>query len=332
MWNQMGEGRLTAGLMIILSAGGLYVAGRAAIDAIAPADGSKPGRRALCSWLPIAATALCAVLLHHPEVAVAVVFGTSVANLSLLLGLVTYLRPMQETSPRRRAWAFVLPAALLSLIAGFGGALTWEHALMLLGLGGAILAVWGDEARNRPATIPASEPATPERTSWQRWLQLVLAVGLAGVGGWAAVRGTVLAAQQAQMPGAALIAVSVLSPMLTLPALRTGVILAERGNGEDALAAVVGTVLLNLCLLLPAAVLLWYVIPGGDVASVSDAVKGMPYPWGVWRVETVALVVLGLLLAPIALGQWVLGRSESALLVLAYAVYLASVAFSEPRA
>ena len=332
MFNQMGDGRLTAGLMILLSAGGLYVACLAAITAIAPADGSKPGLRALCGWLPIVTTALCAVLLHHPEVAVAIIFGTSVANLSLLFGLVTYLRPMQETLPRRRAWAFVLPAALLSLVAGFGGALTWEHALMLLALGAAILGVWRDDARNRPASAAVFQPAEPIRAQSQRWPQLALAVGLAFVAGWAAVRGTVLASQLAQMPGAALIAVSVLSPVLTLPTLRTGVILAEHGKAEDALAALVGTVLLNLCVLLPGAVLLWYVTPGGGAASVSDAVKGMPYPWGVWRIETVALVILGSLLAPIALGRWVLGRSEAALLVLGYAVYLASIAFSAPRA
>jgi Ca2+/Na+ antiporter len=331
MFFQMGDGRLTAGLMIMLSAGGLYVACRAAINAMAPADGSQPGLRALCGWLPIVTTALGAVLLHHPEVAVAVVFGTSVANLSLLLGLINYLRPMEDTFRRPRVWAFVLPAALLSLVAGFGAVLTWEHALMLLALGAAILGVWREDIRNRPPSAPAPQPAPTARAPWQRWLQLVLAVGLAIVAGWAAVRGTVLASQLAQMPGAALIGVSVLSPMLTLPALRTDVVLAEQGNAEAALAALIGTVLLNLCLLLPAAVLLWYVTAGGTTAPVSDAIKGMPYPGSVWRTETVALVILGLLLAPIALGRWVLGRSAAALLVLAYAVYLASIAFSAPR-
>src|SRR5205085_4387027 len=76
--------------------------------------------------------------------AVAVIFGTSVSSLSLVLGLVTYMAPMNSIPPRRRCWPFVLPAALLVLVAGFSAQFNWLHALMLLVMGGAFYSVWDE--------------------------------------------------------------------------------------------------------------------------------------------------------------------------------------------
>jgi hypothetical protein len=49
---------------------------------------------------------------------------------------------------------------------------------------------------------------------------------------------------------------------------------------------------------------------------------GVPYPMAAWRLDTVILVVLGLVVLPVALGRWTLSRRDGLLLVIAYALYL----------
>ncbi len=176
---------------------------------------------------------------------------------------------------------------------------------------------------------------------WTRWVQLIGAVGLACVAGKAAVTAAVSAAQQARLPSESLVALSVLSPMLTLPSLRTCVTVAERGDAHGAISAVVGTVLLNICVLLPVSVLLWCYLSGISLnplpllqsasADLPAPAQGLIYSGGIWRLETVALVILGFALVPVALGRITLARMESAVLVIGYALYLAAVAWSERR-
>ena len=88
--------------------------------------------------------------------------------------------------------------------------------------------------------------------------------------------------------------------------------------------------LLNLCVLLPAVVLTHYV-RGIVLAMLSGArewsvihpqLTPMPFPLAVWRVDSVMLILLGLLLVPISLGRWSIRRSEGGALVLLYAAYL----------
>jgi hypothetical protein len=48
---------------------------------------------------------------------------------------------------------------------------------------------------------------------------------------------------------------------------------------------------------------------------------GMAFPMSVWRVDTILLVVLGVMLLPWGLGAWTPGRIEGGVLVLAYLAY-----------
>ena len=86
------------------------------------------------------------------------------------------------------------------------------------------------------------------------------------------------------------------------------------------LAAVFGVVLLNLCLLLPGLILGWYLRQ--RLVSPAQDPSGLPLPMAVWRVDMVVLVVLGMMLAPVALGHWRLGKIEGMALIVGYAAYL----------
>src|SRR5690242_761259 len=136
------DGRNVTVVMVAVAATLLYIASRTAASALAGRGGTggagnRPGWRAVGHWLPIAATALVAAARGQADVAVALAFATSVCCLSFVLGVLLYLSPLQELPATRRAWPFVLPAALLSLIAGFSGHLNWIHALAMMLLGAA---------------------------------------------------------------------------------------------------------------------------------------------------------------------------------------------------
>lgn len=324
-------------LLLVLAGGALYVASRAAADALAGDDPDRPGRRALGHWLPIAATAFAAAAAGRPEVAVGLVFATSVAGLSLVLGILTYLTPVETLPASRRAWPFVLPAALLALIAGFRGHLTPMHAFAMLLLGTAFLSVWLDltpgdprASESRATYDPGREPG---RSPWPLAAQAVLALALAVLGGWAAVQATARAADNSRLLSGGMLAATVLSPLLTLPVLGSGSAVAQRGHAASVVSTLVALALLNLCALLPLLALGWYAATGlpssgagvSALAAVREHGKPLPYPLTTWRVDTVVLTVLGLGLVPVAMGRWPLRRLDSAALIVAYALYMAVV-------
>jgi len=75
-------------------------------------------------------------------VAIGLVFGSSVACLSLVMGLSSCFGGLRELPANSRLWLLVLPAALLVLMMGFHGSFTMAHGMMLLVMGATFLAVW----------------------------------------------------------------------------------------------------------------------------------------------------------------------------------------------
>lgn len=307
---------------LLAAAGALYGGARVATVAMAASDRSTSGTRAAAGALPIAATALAAVVLHQPHIAVAVIFGSSVACLSLVLGLMTFMASQTRLPQSRRVWPFIFPAALLTMMAGFSAHLTWLHAFMLLLLGGAFWSVWQQET-------DAAGPAHPAPGKQPRSLALLmLAIVLLVIGAALAIRGTLASSSHARGLSPATLAATVLSALLVLPTLGASSTVAQAGQWGEALTALVGTVLLNLCLLLPITIILWAFRSTWPIHSAEDLLKpfdgasALPYLAATWRIETVMLVVLGFALVPVSMGRWAVSKLESGLLVLGYAVYV----------
>lgn len=297
----------------ILLVGGVviqYVATRLSMATLGRRDGAAPGRMALAQWLPIMATTLAAVAMRQPEMALCLVFGSSVAAMALVLGMTMYVAPPANPTPQWRQWALVLPASILLLLAGFRGQLTWFHAVMLLIMGAAFLGVW---VERRPEQEPAMVNDPPANSVPAVFL--IPAVLLAGIGAYAAVRGAGLSAGRLLTPD--LIAATILSPLLLLPSLGVGTLLAQQGHSDRAITSLCGTVQLNLCFLLPVIVLVQYAI-----GAFHGNAEAMTYPLITWRVDTVLLVVLSFALLPVAAGRWIPERIEAALLVVVYIGYL----------
>jgi hypothetical protein len=68
--------------------------------------------------------------------------------------------------------------------------------------------------------------------------------------------------------------------------------------------------------------------PASDDAA---GAKEMVFPVLVWRVDTVALLVLGLVLLPAAIGRWTLGRRDGVIMLFVYVAYLMVVAAAGRR-
>jgi Ca2+/Na+ antiporter len=298
----------------ILLVGGVviqYIATRFSMAASGRSDGSSPGRLALAQWLPIVTTALAAVAAGQPEMALCLVFGSSVAAMALVLGMTMYVAPPANPAPQWRRWALVLPAAILILLAGFRGQLTWYHAVMLLIMGAAFLGVWMERGPEQQSpTISHDVSAAPVPRAL-----IIPAVILAAIGAYAAVRGAGLSAGRMLTPD--LLAATILSPLLMLPSLGVGTLLAQQGHGDRAITSLCGTVQLNLCLLLPVVVLIQYAL-----GAAHGQAGPMTFPLITWRVDAVLLVVLSFALLPLAAGRWAPARIEAALLIVVYIAYL----------
>lgn len=379
----------TAMLLLLGSMIAIYFASRAAVEAMSPIGGTpRPGWRAIGSWVFIAMTAMLATAREHPEIALGVIFATSVGCLSLIWGIVTFQNPLPPPAARwRRVWPFVLPAAVIPLMAGFSGQLTLRHAIIMLVEGAVIWFVWRDpspakdsvdanaDATDAPPAPPPESETTPSRIGCLGVIQLLLGVLLGGLGVWAAVQGTIEIGRTSRILTSGLVAATLLSPILVLPLIGMGSALSQRGQTWVATTTSVAIVLLNLCLLLPVVILMHYSLPtwkpvaksivaqGIDLvrldppsntattrpaaapatspsttrpatmpvitpptfqsptASASEA-RPFPYPMAVWRVDTVLLIVLGMMLLPLGLGRWTMQRGEALTLIVAYVAYL----------
>jgi hypothetical protein len=322
-------------LLLLIGAALLYVASRAAVDALSGGRPS-PGWRAVGHWIPIAATALVAMALRRADLAISIVFATSVGCLSLVVGSIAIVSPDEEAPPTfRRLWPFALPAALLVLLTGFAGQFSWHAALLLLIEGCALLFAWKELSLAGDASLAVGEVDAPPvtRQGWRKlWaVNLVLSICLALIGAVAGIFGARHISRDLPQISDMAGVVAVLGPLLVLPMLTGGAGLAQKRRAWAATTAGVGVVLLNLCLLLPVLIVLWYPMnavhwnsAGAWHLQMSSlmSVPAMPFAWVTWRLDNVVLVLLAFMLVPVSLGRWRLQRAEGFTLIVLYGVYV----------
>jgi Ca2+/Na+ antiporter len=272
---------------------------------------------------------------------VGVLFGASVASLSLGCGSVAVTAEQRIEAPPgwRRVWPFVVVVAVLGMLAGLSGTFTVSHAAIFLVEGIVLWLIWEDRPALKEAGVAPARRVRP--------VLLALAIGLAVVGAWAAARGAVDLGKGARAVTLGTVAATMMAPMLVLPMLGTGTMLAARGMGGVAVTSQVGVVLLNLCLWLPVVIggTYWQAAHVEKVAAtqpstqpttqaVEDPTEGareMVFPVIVWRVDTVVLLVLGMILLPAAIGRWTLGRRDGVVMLFVYVAYLMVVAAAGRR-
>jgi Ca2+/Na+ antiporter len=364
------SGPKAAAVLLMLAAAGWYLASRAAAEALA-ASSLSPGRRAVGMSIPTAVLAILAIVMGWPEVATGIVFASSVAGLTLVLGVITISANPNVVSRPRRIWGFVMPAAMIALLLGLRAGIGWVQVGALLVEGMALGLLW-NERQPAPSVSGASPPAhavpaTERPAIGMRAAVLIAAILAAAVGSWAALRAVDRISSDFYNLNRGMVTALMLAPAIVLPMIGTGTQSAHVGDYDHAVTTQVGVVLINLCAILPLVAVLWMTRPTWGAAfvdpppaalvSTASATQSsyttspasttsttstapsttsesephsafqppreLPYPMAVWRVDTVLLVALGMLLLPVSLGKWTIGMIEGYALLLVYAIYLA---------
>jgi len=346
-WIHRGPAILLAGMVA------LFICSRI-LAIILPRQSDAIGLRAVAFFLPIAAVSLVSALMGRPEIAVAVVFGTSVGAMTTVVGFIAVSEPVVAGPPRwRRLWPFLLAAALLVFVIGFKGTFSWHHAVALATEGLLLFTLWNDSgetavttaavttaAVNTAATPPnetlsyATDGATPSHTLARSLLlpfELILVAILLWLAAWFVTRGTVRTAPMLRGMSTSGLAGSVVSLSMVLPMMFGSWRLGVGGRGWALVTTQIGVVLLNLCALLPVLILLPYAAAHFPQVAhwAGDSMlwhEGLPklliFPPPMWRIDNVLLLIVGVFLLPVAIGKWSLGREEGMVLIAAYFFYL----------
>jgi Ca2+/Na+ antiporter len=336
VWGGTGAAALFIGAVL------LYAASRAATEALA-GKSERPGRRALGHWIPIAAAAIAAGQMNHPDLALAIIFATTVTVLSLVLGCALVIAPGTELPPAlQRHWTVILPAAFLIFLTGFSGRFTPVFAEAFLTFGIIALFFWLrfqrlPEYQTPPTAAPQPTPHT--RPLILRLLNFILALAIAIVGAIPAIHGVIkIAGDHPTALGLGpLTIVTILGPLLAAPMLADGPKLAHQKRPDIAMNACIGVALLNLCLLLPATIFLG-AVKLNMAKSLHPAIQVLPnipalaFPSGIWQIDNALLIVLGFALIPASFGRWRYGKPEGAILLAIYAayIYLATTIYRPP--
>jgi cation:H+ antiporter len=323
-------------LVMGMGAVGLMIAGLASSVAAWGQWGWSPARRAILQWIPVAATVIVALCLGQTDVALGVIFGTSVAFLSTTMGAVSTVAPVGPAPARwKRIWPFTLAAALIVFMSGFNGLLTWKHGLALALEGLALWPLWRDTSSDAdwhpaprdPAPMIAVDPTIA-------WLAVIVAILIAIAGGYAAIRGAEFMSHVSVRVSAGAIGASLLSLMIVSPTVQGARRLASLGASWVPVTAQVGSVLLNLCVLVPIVAFTPYVSAwhgalrwhgGLSVDWSAYAPHATVFPLAAWRVDATVLVILSVLFLPVAMGKWNMGKEEGAILIVGYCFYLMAV-------
>ena len=249
------------GLLLIVFGGiAIYIASRAAVDAVAGGATWAPataGWMAIGHWIPVAILAAFAAATGRSAIAVGIVFSTAVGALSLAAGAAILIQPpVSPIEDRARSlWPLLVPTGVLAFLYGFAGHLTLLGTAVLTFQGIVVLLVW-----RAKSTVPADRTVSAEirerseyvrstnaRTPWTLWGQVGLAGGLAWVGSYMTSHGidSITTANDRATPG--LLTATLVAPLAVLPMIGTATTMAQRGRAETAVTGHVGFALLNAC-------------------------------------------------------------------------------------
>ena len=310
--------------------------------------------------LPVTAAACATAFVGAGQVGMCLVIGAAVASVTLVLGLISNVNPQRPHPTRRQRrtdLASLLPVAVTLLIAGFAGVFTITQALLLL-IEGAIVVWIVARTRSEPMEPEDLEQPTPGPSPvWAAVVQLLLATILAVAGAGLGLAATRSAGGLFGRNVDALFASIFFAAVMLLPLIGLGTGSAAAGHQ---LAVQRGLVLLSCLLLttaLPAVILIsafrTMAVDATETAAVAEVVTAtqpvtapvlappdaepqtllnlpvVAVPPRIWRVDSVLLCVVGLLLLPAAAGRFRVGRPEGIGLILLYVGYLVlSVAMS----
>ena len=276
---------------------------------------------AMGTSLPELTVSVSAALRGASEIAVGNVVGSNIFNIGIVLGLAAIVRPIRvHSSAVRLEWPFMFLASFqLLLLARDGRIDRLEGAFFVIGLalftayavrvgraevGTEAAADFADEIGRRDVDVAAIGVG-------KALLLIGAGVGLLVAGGEALLRGAVDLARAGGMSDR-VIGLTIVSAGTSMPELATSIVAARRGQSEIALGNVVGSNIFNILGILG---IVAFVRP----MSVSPLMVSNDMTW---------MLGFAVFLFPMMRTNAVISRGEGALLVAAYAIYVALLIFA----
>lgn len=301
-----------------------YVGVRAVIDALSPSRFATL-THALAMTLPASLLSAWAVTSGRADVAVAMVFSSSVSALSLALGTALLSAPSHvEPSTGQRWWLMLGPLSAMALLAGLAGHVGGWHIVSLLTIAVLTRLLVRADVPRTPAQASLARDPLPARVA-----QTMLAVLLVATGCYIAFVAIDLVNVRVGRETGDILATILFGPASALPLIGAATHLLRQHRSTEAVGSLIGSAVLLLGVTLPVTALAWSLLhfdppdrDGGWFNLVRTGLPAIAFPLRVWRVDAVLLVVLSIAIAPAAFGRWSLGRLEGLLLVLLYLGYL----------
>ena len=253
--------------------------------------------------MPEMAASLRAAFGGSPGIAVGNVVGSNIANVLLILGIAALLAPIAVSRAEltRDGGAMMLATAVGIAALLTGAALgRMEGALMLAGLAAYM---------TYALRSGSGEPVEDSGTTLGLGVGMA-AAGLVGVilGADLLVRGAVDLAAASGLSEAA-IGVTVVAVGTSLPELAASVVAARRGQGALALGNVLGSNVFNIL----------------GILAITALVAPLPVPPAMLALDVWIMAAAALALVAMGVTGWRITRAEGAVLLAAYAGYVAMV-------
>ncbi len=313
---------LTAGLLLLWKGADLLVSGAVGIAERLGVSQLVVGLTvvAMGTSAPEAAASIASVLDGRGDIAIGNVFGSNIANLALVGGVVALINPLRvQAQTLRREIPTMLIVALLLWPVLYNLSLSRPEGALLLLLFAALVVYTVRAAKAGAAPIAVGGvPAVGAHVSTQRHIAFA-GIGLVGLtlGARLAVSGAVTIGTRIGLSDA-VIGSTIMAIGTSLPELVTCVLAASKGHHDISVGNLVGSNIFNTLLV------------SGVAGVVRPFIVGQRFAGGVdfWIMIGVSL---GFAIVAIVCKR-VIGRLGGALLLAAYAGYMVYLLICVPAA
>lgn len=245
----------------------------------------------------------------NPDLAIGNVMGSNLANIGLILGLTSIVRPLEVQS--RVVWR-EMPVMLIITVALYPMAWDLEisggdGAILLLALAAYLLFVFQSVESETPDVLGEYEDfikAAGEDESQLRLADVGLVIAGSGglvLGGYCIVEGAVQVASALGI-SQVVIGLTVVAVGTSLPELATSLVAAARHESDIAVGNVIGSNIFNLA----------------GILGTASVVESIPVQPTVLTEELPVLLFVSVLLFPVLRSGWRIRRWEGVILVGAY--------------
>jgi Ca2+/Na+ antiporter len=270
---------------------------------------ARPMLRGVVLGLPVVAVASYASLAGASAMGVSILLSGAVIFVTLILGIIAISNPYPSgtASPALR---LLPPLAAATFVIGLSGELTITHAIALLSM--TIVLLWSHPSETDEHAGPLDAPASA-------WAGALMVVGTIALG--------VAVSRLLTLPILPVIG-PVIVPLTILGAIGLLVGDTHARASKQATDTVVATAITLIGIGLPLVILMAHLSAAVATSTTqpatqpADPVAAVVMPIQSWRIDTVLLTVVCLMLTPVGLGRFKLSRLDGLLLILACLAFL----------